>query len=1308
MVSAPFVGLILALFHGEPAVQSAAQPGAAASDPSQATAPGKLAISTPISWRNRESLGEQAIDRGQYDIAIRHYRDLLSAIDAGQAPALRNLPVALRKLAQLYQQTGDTESELAIRLRLDAVARENRDITELRENGSALAALYWSTGKNQEAIEKLDSTLSIRGRSPMHPLRKTEALMRLAEMYQAVQNETEAKATWQRARNSAKSATRLGRDMLTPIERLQSLRCLGRCHLQLGELADSLTQLRASLSQAKNLARPDMERAVLVELAELYLAAQQPKDARPLLEKAIGIRTLDVVGDQVAMAQMNQRLSEVCQSTGDEEAATNYRDQAARINTEILRTAQQVRLPPEVSQRAFEQLLVHHQKSGDVQKSLETVQLRINLEPPGSAVARELELSLAVLWARVGNPTAAHNLLVSLLRLTDEKTQPARRVEVLQNLAAVEQTLGEFASAEEHARQALKICETRSGEISPLQQAEAFNNAAYVLAGKGEYRSAIGLYERALSQAKSAGDEGEVLTRTVHQNMSRAYQAQGQFDAAEEHLEAALALAKEGKGTDREPVSVLNALAELRLAQGDVKGGWEAASRALALLRSQNRLEDLATADTYQSLADIARLGNRTDWAERFLQSALSIQEKHQADMAAVHTYNQLAQLALLRRDYLNAERASRKALGRLEEHSALPVAAFLAHANLAEALYGLGETSAARAELQQAIALAESPRTAVVGADQGRARFFSQFGSAFDTLVSWNIEQGDLEAALVAAERGRNRTFLDQLEMVGFDPRASLRGTPEEKLLEQEAKLLSETSTMRHKLDALPTQAPDRVELQKDLAAKEKKFGELHGKILDANPAISKLLSASPGTADLSAIRKMLVARDDLMLVYHFGRQKSYVLLLGKSPSDDRVFPLTISDQQSTALAAMPQIPESDALVQVVSRRPTTVVESSSGVDLDQQKEQTKKLVEEGSLTRRAGQQLVGAYVRSLRQVPKSRETTDTQLASRAPVAITPSKQGVQLTDSWAVALTDVILPKELRQAIQEAKPRHVIVVPDGPLHELPFEALVLEEGSDPVYVLDSFPPIAYAPSATVLAKLAQRPSSINEGNLKILSVANPEYGGDGSIASLPGSSRESMQVKAAFPEGTVEQLDGEGATESTVVAKAPQAQILHLATHGMVENRLDNLFGSILLTPGAASSDASPASSDDGRLSLHEILAMPLQNCELAVLSACETNIGPQRPREAASSLSRAFLAAGAHRTVASLWSVADCSTAELMGAYFADIAAQNQAGKSIDYSASLQRAQQKVRRDSRWRAPYYWAPFVLVGPAESSSPE
>src|SRR5262249_3653979 len=105
----------------------------------------------------------------------------------------------------------------------------------------------------------------------------------------------------------------------------------------------------------------------------------------------------------------------------------------------------------------------------------------------------------------------------------------------------------------------------------------------------------------------------------------------------------------------------------------------------------------------------------------------------------------------------------------------------------------------------------------------------------------------------------------------------------------------------------------------------------------------------------------------------------------------------------------------------------------------------------------------------------------------------IVHSQEGVLAADQGTL-LSEVLVPRSVRNSIAKRAPQSVIIVPDGALHELPFEALLLERDPSPNYLLDVFPPIAYAPSANILLNLVQRPAADPKATAT-LTVGNPKY---------------------------------------------------------------------------------------------------------------------------------------------------------------------------------------------------------------------
>ena len=555
---------------------------------------------------------------------------------------------------------------------------------------------------------------------------------------------------------------------------------------------------------------------------------------------------------------------------------------------------------------------------------------------------------------------------------------------------------------------------------------------------------------------------------------------------------------------------------------------------------------------------------------------------------------------------------------------------------------------------------------------------YLAQFASAFDQLVDWSLQAGRIDQAFEYAGRGRNRTFLDQLSLAGVDLRDTLTGPAAKPLLDRERNLRIKLGTLRGQMQAAaasPEAKPPLAELIKEYSAAESRYAQAWIDIRNASPFYREQLAK--GDSDRLARRGPKahgpIARTHAVLLPWF--QVEPVARCRGPEEPVEVVPLTIPEPLAAGLH-----------------------------------------VKAGPLTRPIAVQIVSQYLADLRD----------RGGGRGLGGIVHSHKGV-LAAEQGTQLTEVLLPRAVRKRIEEHSPRGITIVPDGALHQLPFEALLVEGGDSPRYLLDVFPPIAYAPSATILMNLKSRPTADPKTAATLLTVGNPHYPAavepapagqqpradspaaiardaylqlGGQLPLLPGTSKECDRVAAAFPAGHVKRLEWDQATEANVRANIAGRRYVHIASHGLVDAQHDNLFGSIALTPGRG---ASISSDDDGFLTLHEIHALTLSGCELVVLSACQTNVGPDRPLESGVTLAQAFLAAGGKRVVCSHWSVNDASTAELMGDFFEGIAKAARRGETIDYAAALQTARKAVRANPRWSSPYYWAPFVLVGPAE-----
>ena len=248
-------------------------------------------------------------------------------------------------------------------------------------------------------------------------------------------------------------------------------------------------------------------------------------------------------------------------------------------------------------------------------------------------------------------------------------------------------------------------------------------------------------------------------------------------------------------------------------------------------------------------------------------------------------------------------------------------------------------------------------------------------------------------------------------------------------------------------------------------------------------------------------------------------------------------------------------------------------------------------------------------------------------------------------------------------------------VFVPYGPAHHVPFQALYDGEH----YAIERME-IAYAPCAGLLehfnaryAALAATPGAQDRRALVLAYAAG---------GTLPHVFDEALAVHDAIG-GTM--LRGEHASGARLRAEAPRGAILHLAAHAVFRPD-DPLFSALYLS--------------DGPLTTLDVFDLDLR-CSLATLSACETALGVTGAGDELMGLSRAFLYAGASSLLLSLWKVEDRSTAALMRSFYGALA------RGADKAAALREAQLALLRgehgaDGAWSAPYFWAPFALIGHA------
>jgi CHAT domain-containing protein len=539
---------------------------------------------------------------------------------------------------------------------------------------------------------------------------------------------------------------------------------------------------------------------------------------------------------------------------------------------------------------------------------------------------------------------------------------------------------------------------------------------------------------------------------------------------------------------------------------------------------------------------------------------------------------------------------------------------------------------------LKDAVAVLETMRLSLSEADEARAEFFFQYTQAFDPLIEWYRLHDQPREALIYAELCRNRTLLDWICSNGGEDQQKVR----EQLQDGAEKIAGLTRQLQ---DMAPEAKESRTKLLTELNAVSdglnKKLQEVTNTTRAARAGFGKALTHG----EVDRIIKACIKRNDLVLYYHVGAANTYLFVLGLG-SGPRLYRLGTKDVYDHAMSTTSQAKDWVAQQNVTAKK-------------------------------------IAGWVEEYVELFKNQ--------GRFPGA-GPSKKRVLGKH------TKVLLPEALRRdlaAAMKATSKPLLISTDGALQQLPFEALwVSEEDS---FFIDLLPPngIAYTPSLVILDSQEQAESSHFRASL--VTAARSRFAVE-HLDSLTLSTSESKAIVAAFSYAPNCALADAQATKARFFKAVAEIQpaCLHLATHCVNSDFTSKL----LLYPDC---DAT-GEHQDGSLTTGEICSsLRLDNCRLAVLSACRTNIGSEVRGEMSMSIARAFLAAHAHRVVASQWPVDDNAACEFATTLLSKVAADWKAGDPCNYAAAMIAARQTLRlRPDRRGDPFYWAPFVLIGPA------
>jgi CHAT domain-containing protein len=245
--------------------------------------------------------------------------------------------------------------------------------------------------------------------------------------------------------------------------------------------------------------------------------------------------------------------------------------------------------------------------------------------------------------------------------------------------------------------------------------------------------------------------------------------------------------------------------------------------------------------------------------------------------------------------------------------------------------------------------------------------------------------------------------------------------------------------------------------------------------------------------------------------------------------------------------------------------------------------------------------------------------------------------------------------------------------IIPDGNLFYLPFHGLIRRSvGGRQQYTLEKWA-ISYLTSAEFI-DITRAPQT--NTSQRVVAFADAD-------GTLPNSAQEVRAIRAFRPDAVI--YTGKEATETRAIQEAANSSVLIFSNHCLLNSQ----------NPNQTFIQLYPSATADGRLHLPEVQNLRCSRLNLAVLTACQTAMGEQAPGREVHNMARSFSIAGASAIIASLWSISDLATYDLMVIFYEQLLSKKQS--KIE---ALRQAQLTMLQRQEYRHPFYWAAFELIG--------
>jgi CHAT domain-containing protein/Tfp pilus assembly protein PilF len=818
---------------------------------------------------------------------------------------------------------------------------------------------------------------------------------------------------------------------------------------------------------------------------------------------------------------------------------------------------------------------------------------------------------------------------------------------ILSDLGTISFILEDYVKAKDYSEQCLRLAESLRTSNAPLGLWPDEYGVAGALATLGELAMREGDFAQAIEELQrslalyqalnNGGSDYDYYLVEVYAALGRVYTTAGDHGRALLFLDKALA---KTPSSSTQAASLLNSIGYLYMEQEDYSQARAHFDRSLKIYRADNNQREIARVLLNLGVIE-QRQSNYDEALTRFRASLQAAKATQSIDVMLAASEGMGVVLAA-KKDFAGALETFGKALVIANDHKDRTRKTELLWRS-AETYYEMGNYDEAVSHAESAAALARASYlrkvTYLATTTLGQSYAAQKKPEIATETLKQAVEQLEMMRDQVAGGEGELQLFFEN-KIAAYHALVDLlvkQGKP------LDALLYAERAKGRVLLDVLSNGKPD---VAKVLTPGEKEETQrLNRRISEINNRIK-----TEETASSSSLNSLYTQLDASRLEYQSFQNALYVAHPNLSTRSGRTAALTTADvnglTRDNDTAYLEYVVDKDRVYLFVLTKDK--LNGASDLRVHPIAIKPEDL---------------------LRKVDKFHD----MLADRNPAYASAARE------LYAI----LIAPAE--QQLGNAST--LCIVPDGFLWNVPFQALMT--ASDRFLIEDRA--LYYAPSLSVLREMNKTKAISLMMDSSLIAFGNPVIGKDeqrnADLCPLPEAETEVTSVAKTLGPRVSKILIGRDASEKTFKALAPTYSVIHLATHGVIDNR-HPLYSHLLLTKTEGDPD------NDGLLEAREIMDMNL-HADLAVLSACETANGKISPGEGVIGMSWAFFVAGTRSMLVSQWKVNSASTSKFMIEFY----------KSLDTNKdrkakSARNPAIKLIKDGGYHHPFYWAGFVLIG--------